>query len=359
MTSLMRAPKDSGTRSCLQQETVPETGVPIHAPGNVDAPASPFGRHNGVLGRQRRKTAEMHNAGLQQREVALSAASQTIGRAPNGTMGERRAHISRVHWITRHHRYPGIGNPLCVQRFSISARWWSWIRSACLAAIIVFGIGTLTLGLPGALFLEVVAGSRLPADGAWPLAIGITQLGALTIVPASLALRFLAPYARGWQHAGLTALLSVVATFLFTIIVMPAQPLRDSPDPPSWMMVVILAIVFANRAAWYSIVALGLSAARARALYFRLSFRPCHRGVVGRTRPQGNRRRGSWPYEPMIHQRAATRKEKQWPRTRYASGTTRTPKLLPGSTLRRFPTAGWVPSSVHPVTTPPARRATS
>jgi threonine/homoserine/homoserine lactone efflux protein len=36
------------------------------------------------------------------------------------------------------------------------------------------------------------------------------------------------------------------------------------------MMVAIPAIVFANEAAWYSIVALGLSAARPRALYLRL-----------------------------------------------------------------------------------------
>jgi threonine/homoserine/homoserine lactone efflux protein len=42
------------------------------------------------------------------------------------------------------------------------------------------------------------------------------------------------------------------------------------PDPPLWMIVAILAIVFANEATWYSIVALGLSAARPRALYLRL-----------------------------------------------------------------------------------------
>jgi hypothetical protein len=107
----------------------------------------------------------------------------------------------------------------------ISDQWWSWIRSACLAAGLVFVIGMLTLGLPGTMFLEVVAGSsRLPPDSAWPLAIGITQVGALTIVPSSLALRVLAPHARGWRHAGLTAVLSIVATFLFTMIVMPTQP---------------------------------------------------------------------------------------------------------------------------------------
>jgi hypothetical protein len=108
---------------------------------------------------------------------------------------------------------------------SISEEWWSWIRRASLASGLVFGIGILTLGLPGAMFLEVVGGSnRLPADSAWPLAIAITQVGALIIVPSSLAARVLVPHASGWQHAGLSALLSIVATFLFTMIVMPAQP---------------------------------------------------------------------------------------------------------------------------------------
>ena len=108
---------------------------------------------------------------------------------------------------------------------SISEQWWSWIRRASLASGLVFGIGILTLGLPGAMFLEVVAGSnKLPADSAWPLAIAITQVGALIIVPSSLALRLLVPHASGWQHAGLTALMSIVATFLFTMIIVPAQP---------------------------------------------------------------------------------------------------------------------------------------
>jgi hypothetical protein len=73
--------------------------------------------------------------------------------------------------------------------------------------------------------LQLVSGTdRLPADSAWPLAIGITQVGSLIIVPSSLALRLLAPRARGWQHAGLTAVLTIIATLLFTMIVMPAQP---------------------------------------------------------------------------------------------------------------------------------------
>src|SRR5215831_2763014 len=71
---------------------------------------------------------------------------------------------------------------------SISEQWRSWITRACLAAAIGFGIGTVALGLPGAMFLGVVAASRkLPAESAWPLAILITQVGAFLIVPSSLA----------------------------------------------------------------------------------------------------------------------------------------------------------------------------
>lgn len=42
------------------------------------------------------------------------------------------------------------------------------------------------------------------------------------------------------------------------------------PDPPLWMMAAIWIIVFANEAAWYSLVALGFSAARPRQFYLRL-----------------------------------------------------------------------------------------
>jgi hypothetical protein len=51
-------------------------------------------------------------------------------------------------------------------------------------------------------------------------------------------------------------------------------------------------------------------------------------------------------------------KDKQWPRTRFAYGTTRTLRLLLASTPRPFSTAGWAPSTVHPATIRPARRAT-
>src|SRR5262245_63411488 len=71
------------------------------------------------------------------------------------------------------------------------------------------------------------------------------------------------------QAFGQTFLIQItnpkVAVF-FSAIFVSVLP----PDPPLWMMVAILAIVFTNEAAWYSIVALGLSAARPRASSLRL-----------------------------------------------------------------------------------------
>jgi hypothetical protein len=74
--------------------------------------------------------------------------------------------------------------------------------------------------------LEVLTptGRKLPLDSAWPLAILVTQVGALLIVPVSLALRFAMPRVVGWHRAWVTALLSIAATFLFTMAVIP-QPL--------------------------------------------------------------------------------------------------------------------------------------
>ena len=58
------------------------------------------------------------------------------------------------------------------------------------------------------------------------------------------------------------------------------------------MMVAILAIVFADEAAWCSSVGLGLSAARPGALYLRLRSPLDHAigGVARRTRPRANSR---------------------------------------------------------------------
>jgi len=47
-----------------------------------------------------------------------------------------------------------------------------------------------------------------------------TQGGALMIVPASLVLRFMMPCAVGWGHVGATALVTIVATFVFTMLIL-------------------------------------------------------------------------------------------------------------------------------------------
>src|SRR5262249_34149945 len=55
---------------------------------------------------------------------------------------------------------------------------------------------------------------------------------------------------------------------------------------------------------------------------------------------------------------ALRRKDIQWQRTRFASGTTRVPKPLRAFTPRPFPTAPWAPSGGRPVIIHPARRVT-
>ena len=59
---------------------------------------------------------------------------------------------------------------------------------------------------------------------------------------------------------------------------------------------------------------------------------------------------------------AAARKpgdrDMQWPGTRFACGTTRTPRRLPAFTPRPFPTVRSAPCTAHPPTIRPARRAT-
>jgi hypothetical protein len=97
----------------------------------------------------------------------------------------------------------------------LSARWRTWITGAFFGAGVVFVVGIGTLGLPGAFFLDVL-GQKLPPDRAWPLALAITQVGALIVVPASLTLRVIMPRLVGWSHAFATAFLTILATFLFT-----------------------------------------------------------------------------------------------------------------------------------------------
>lgn len=99
-----------------------------------------------------------------------------------------------------------------------SSRWLPWLAKACLAAGCAFGLGMLTLGLPGVFFVELVLafGRKVPPDGVWPLAIEVTAVGSLLIVPASLVLRLARPNLAGWGHAGATAAIAFVATALFT-----------------------------------------------------------------------------------------------------------------------------------------------
>jgi len=100
----------------------------------------------------------------------------------------------------------------------MSDQWLPWIMKAGLAAGAAFGIGTLTMGLPGTVFVSLV-NPNLHGDSVWPAAVIITQVGALLIVPASLALRLAMPNLAGWRHAQATALLAIVATLLFAIFV--------------------------------------------------------------------------------------------------------------------------------------------
>jgi len=98
-----------------------------------------------------------------------------------------------------------------------SDQWRTWITKASLAAALVFGIGMLTLGLPGILFLEVLD-LKIRPDTTWPLGVQITQIGALLILPVSLTLRFAMPHLTGWHHVWATALLTIVSTFLVAIL---------------------------------------------------------------------------------------------------------------------------------------------
>ncbi len=99
-----------------------------------------------------------------------------------------------------------------------------WTLKALLAAGAVFGVSMILLGLPAAVFLDIVVGLGLapkvrPGAG-WPLAILITLAGSVAIVASSLLLRCMRPDIVGWKHAGWTALLVLTATFVFTIAVM-------------------------------------------------------------------------------------------------------------------------------------------
>src|SRR5262245_10612028 len=52
-----------------------------------------------------------------------------------------------------------LGGIYAVAGSRISEQWWAWIRNALLAAGGVLAIGMVLLGLPGAVFVELVTGS--------------------------------------------------------------------------------------------------------------------------------------------------------------------------------------------------------
>jgi hypothetical protein len=100
--------------------------------------------------------------------------------------------------------------------------WAKWIGQAAVAAFVALSVGMLLLGMPGAIFLEAVTGTgsrKLPPDSVWPLAMVITFVGSLMIVPASLLVRITWRQLTGWSHAGATTLLTLVATFVFTVLI--------------------------------------------------------------------------------------------------------------------------------------------
>jgi hypothetical protein len=103
-----------------------------------------------------------------------------------------RGHVYREHRACSGPIDLGIGDALCRQRLPHVCPVVGLDQGACFAAGAVLAIGMLTLGLPGAMFVEVLipAGRKPPPDSAWPLAILITQVGALIMLPVSLALRF-------------------------------------------------------------------------------------------------------------------------------------------------------------------------
>src|SRR5262245_24730773 len=96
-------------------------------------------------------------------------------------------------------------------------QWLAWVLRAMLAALVVLFVGLLTVGLPGAVFLEAannVGLVHIPLDAGWPLALEITFDGAAMVVPSSLAVRYFRPDIIGWRH-GLTAgLLTATGTFI-------------------------------------------------------------------------------------------------------------------------------------------------
>jgi threonine/homoserine/homoserine lactone efflux protein len=146
-------------------------------------------------------------------------------------------------------------------------------RAAGLASALACGLGVLPWAI-GAMLGIVIVFKQAP----W-LYAALKAVGGLYLIYLAVMLwRYAAsPVALVGSGAPQTLGQAFAQTFLtqvtnpkvavfFSAIFVSVLP----PDPPLWMAAAILGIVFSNETAWYSIVALGLSAARPRALYLRL-----------------------------------------------------------------------------------------
>ena len=146
-------------------------------------------------------------------------------------------------------------------------------RPAGLAAALACGLGVLPWAI-GAILGIIIVFNQAP----WLFAV-LKAAGGLYLLYLAVIV---------WQHAAspigvadgiqrqtlsqafgqtlLTQITNPKVAVFFSAIFASVLP----PDPSLWMIVAILAIVFANETAWYLIVAPGLSAARPRAHYLRV-----------------------------------------------------------------------------------------
>src|SRR5262249_33710585 len=146
-------------------------------------------------------------------------------------------------------------------------------RPAALASALACGLGVLPWAI-GVNLAIVIVFNQAP----WPYAVLKAADGLYLLYLAVMVWRHAASpiggadgcardtLSQAFGQTFLTQITNPKVAVFFSAIFVSVLP----PDPPLWMIVAILAVVFANEAAWYSIVALGLSAARPRALYLRL-----------------------------------------------------------------------------------------
>lgn len=100
----------------------------------------------------------------------------------------------------------------------------TWFLKALAAAVITAVVGLLLLGLPGGFVLEglklIGRARQITGDRAWPAAIVITIAGAMSVIPASLALRFWAEHLAGWRHGLATAGVAFALTFVVSALLL-------------------------------------------------------------------------------------------------------------------------------------------